>query len=77
MAHLTYFSFEFFLEIFTEDVSELLLYHGAKKSKMSKNPIQGGGGPALIIKTALCFVENNSLFTNFNFLQHFLESLAF
>ena len=48
MAHLTNFSFEFFYEIFTEDVSLLLLYHGAKKSKMTKNSNQGGGGgPAL------------------------------
>ena len=48
MAHLTNFSFEFFNEIFTEDASLLLLYHGAKKSKMTKNSNQGGGGPALI-----------------------------
>ena len=31
VAHLTDFSFEFFYEIFTEDASLLLLYHGAKK----------------------------------------------
>ena len=37
MAHLTNFSFEFFNEIFTEDASLLLLYHGARKSKMTKN----------------------------------------
>ena len=42
MAHLTNFPFEFFYEIFTEDASQLLLYHGAKKSKMTKNPNQGG-----------------------------------
>ena len=35
-----------FYEIFTEDVSLLFLYHGAKKSKMTKNSNQGGG-PAL------------------------------
>ena len=46
MAHLTNFSFEFFYKIFTEDVSQPLLYHGAKKSKMTKNSNQGG--PALI-----------------------------
>ena len=46
MAYLTNFSFEFFYEIFTEDASLLLLYHGAKKSKMTKNSNQGGGGPA-------------------------------
>ena len=38
MAHLTNFSFEFVYEIFTEDASLRLLYHGAKKSKMTKNP---------------------------------------
>ena len=45
VAHLTNFSFEFFHEIFTEDASLLFLFHGAKKSKMSKNSNQGG--PAL------------------------------
>ena len=43
VAHLTNFSFEVFYEIFTEDVSLLLLYQGAKKSKMTKNSNQGGG----------------------------------
>ena len=33
-----------FYEIFTEDASQPLLYHGAKKSKMTKNSNQGGGG---------------------------------
>ena len=42
MAHLTNFSFEFFYEIFTEDASPFFLYHGAKKSKMTKNSNQGG-----------------------------------
>ena len=37
VARLTNFSFEFFYEIFTEDASLPLLYHGAKKSKMTKN----------------------------------------
>ena len=38
----------FFYKIFTEDASLLLLYHGAKKSKMTKNSNQGvGGGGAL------------------------------
>ena len=51
MAHLTNFSFEFCYKIFTEDASLPLLYHGAKKSKMTKNSNQGGGGgPALIPK---------------------------
>ena len=36
-----------FYEIFTVDASQRLLYHGAKKSKMTKNSNQGG--PALII----------------------------
>ena len=48
VAHLTNFSFEFFYEMFTEDASLLLLYHGAKKSKMTKNSNQGG--PALILQ---------------------------
>ena len=34
-----------FYKIFTEDASRPLLYHGAKKSKMTKNLNQGG--PAL------------------------------
>ena len=52
MVHLTNFSFEFFYKIFTEDASLPLLYHGAKKSKMTKNSNQrgGGGGPALTPK---------------------------
>ena len=49
------FSFELFYEIFTEDTSLLLLYHGAKKSKMTKNSNQGGGGPALISRARLNF----------------------
>ena len=36
------FSFAFFYEIFTEDAALLFLYHGAKKSKMTKNSNQGG-----------------------------------
>ena len=42
-----------FYKIFTEDASQPLLYHGAKKSKMTKNSNQGGGGPALSWKPAL------------------------
>ena len=42
MAHLTNFSFEVFYKLFTEDASLPLLYHGAKKSKMTKNSNQGG-----------------------------------
>ena len=33
MAHFTKFYFEFFYEIFAEDASQPLLYHGAKKVK--------------------------------------------
>ena len=47
MADLINFSFEFFYEIFTQNASLLRLYHGAKKSKMTKNSHQGG--PALKI----------------------------
>ena len=43
MAHLTNFSFELSYEIFTEDASLPFLYHGAKKSKMTKNSNQGRG----------------------------------
>ena len=42
MAHLTNFSLKYFYEIFTEDASPFCLYHGAKKSKMTKNSNQGG-----------------------------------
>ena len=45
MAYLTNISFEFSNEIFTEDAFQLLLYHGAKKSKLTKTQIKGGGGP--------------------------------
>ena len=60
----------FFYKIFTEDASLPLLYHGAKKSKMTKNSNQGGGGPALTQKKKLsnhewvhlqkCKVKNKS-----------------
>ena len=63
MAHLTNFSFEFCYKIFTEDVSLLLLYHGAKKSKMTKNSNQGGGGPALILAGRL-FQTSGALLVN-------------
>ena len=39
---MTKFSFENFSEIFTEDASLLLQYHGAKKSKMTKNSNERG-----------------------------------
>ena len=51
MAHLTNVFFEFFYKIFTEDGSVLCLYHGAKKSKMTKNPNQGGVLPGLLVTT--------------------------
>ena len=41
VAHLTNFSFELFYTIFTADASLLVLYHGAKKSKMTKNSNEG------------------------------------
>ena len=40
------FFWSFFYKIFTEDAFLPLLYHGAKKSKMTKSRNQGG--PALI-----------------------------
>ena len=50
----------FFYTIFTEDASRPLLYHDAKKSKMTKNSNQGGGGgPAL--KLTLKAEQKNSL----------------
>ena len=46
VAYLTNFSFELFYEIFTERMPlYFFLYHGAKKSKTTKNSNQGG--PAL------------------------------
>ena len=66
MAPLTNFSFELFYKIFTEDASLPLLYHGAKKSKMTKNSNQGGGGgPALILKTS--FLLSVIFFSFFSF----------
>ena len=53
---MTNFSFEFFYAIFTADASLLLLYHGAKKSKMTKNSNQGVlplGGTAPIVTQLL------------------------
>ena len=50
MAHLTNFSFEFFYEVFTKDASLCLLYHGAKKSKTTKNSNQGGSCLNLVFK---------------------------
>ena len=55
MAHLTNLPFDFSYEIFTEDASLLFLYHGAKKSKMTKNSNQGG--PALNLMPT--FLANN------------------
>ena len=58
MAHLTNFSFELFYEIFTEDASQLPLYHGAKESKMTKNSNQGGGSclKCLIASLGICLI---------------------
>ena len=58
MSHLTNFSFEFVYKIFTEDASQPLLYHGAKKSKMTKNSNQGGG-PALNFHGGFIEAESN------------------
>ena len=41
VAHLANFSFEFFYAILTQDAPLLFIYHGAKKSKMTKNSNQG------------------------------------
>ena len=54
MAHLTNFSFNFFYKIFTEYASLLFLYHGAKKSKMTKKWNQGG--PALRPRETAAFL---------------------
>ena len=43
MAHLTNFSFEFFQNLFTEDASLPLLYHGAKKVKNDQKLKSRGG----------------------------------
>ena len=61
MAHLTNVTFKFFHEIFTEDASLRFLYHGAKKSKMTKNPNQGGS----CLKTKLSTVQDYKTFVRF------------
>ena len=45
-----------FYALWTEDAFLLLLYHGANKSKLTKNSNQGGGGPAfrILIKAIQC-----------------------
>ena len=53
MANLTNFSFEFFNEIFTVDASLLLLYYGAKKSKMTKNSSRDTGGDEIDLTTTV------------------------
>ena len=60
VALLTNFSFKFFYAIFTEDASLLCLYHGAKKSKMTKNSNQGG--PALRFSVGLFWNANFQFF---------------
>ena len=47
-----------FYEIFTEGASPLLLYHGAKKSKMTKNSDQRGGGSLTPPKIIECCRAN-------------------
>ena len=68
MAHLTNFSFEFFYEIFTEDASLLLLYHGAKKSKMTKNSNQGGPALRRYLFHLAPYLKQSTLFPG-NFVQ--------
>ena len=41
VAHLTIFPLNFLMKFFTQDAFLLLLYHGAKKSKMTKTSNQG------------------------------------
>ena len=57
MAHLTNFSFEFFHKIFTEDAPLPLLYHSAKKSKMTKNSNQGGSCLKVVIVSLISISE--------------------
>ena len=67
---MTNFSFEFFCKIFTEDASHPLLYHGAKKSKMTKNSNQGGG-PAL--RGAWSDRDTNDIFAHCSLIFYFLD----
>ena len=64
-------SFEFFYKIFTKDASLLVLYHGAKKSKMTKNSNQslGGGGGGSCLK-------NDLSKTSIHFLSHDFQIIA-
>ena len=71
MAHLANFSFEFFYEIFTEDASLFFLYHGAKKSKMTKNSNQGEGGPAL--RGAWRDCDTNDIFAHCSLISYVLD----
>ena len=73
MAYLTNFSFEFFYKIFTKDASRPILYHGVKKSKMTKNSNQGGGGSCL--NTEACPIVDTTCWCFFVFFfvcQHLL-----
>ena len=55
VAHLTNFSFEFFYEIFTEDASLRLLYHGAKKVKNDQKPKSRGESCLKSLNFGVCF----------------------
>ena len=65
MAYLTNFSFEFFYEIFKEDASPFCLYHGAKKSKMTKNSNQGGSCLKFSFASMIELLEMAELVSNF------------
>ena len=66
MAHLTNFSFELFYEIFTVDASQLLLYHGSKKSKMTKNPYQWESVNTRIVNFSIKKCTSSSSYTEFD-----------
>ena len=58
MAHLTNFSFEFFYAIVIQDAS---LYQGAKKSKMTTNSNQrGGGGLKCFLSKLACLQKHGT-----------------
>ena len=69
-----------FYEIFTEDAPLLRLYHGVKKSKMTKNLNQGGGGGGSCLNTVAGNTTVSSISVtirsmrntnNFHFFFHF------
>ena len=62
VAHLTDFSFELFHETFTEGASLLFLYHGAKKSKITKNSNQRRGGGSCLNSLNKLFCQRDLRF---------------